>query len=77
MPILHDGQIYNDGDPVHDLGSFELTGYDGNKRFYSGFSADVGKLPKYDSLASESTAYCLDTGDFYYYNAQTKTWIKQ
>lgn len=77
MAIIHDGQIYNDGDPVHDLGSFQLTGYDGNKRFYTGLSADVGKLPKYDNLATDSTARCIDTGDFYYYNAEIKTWHRQ
>lgn len=72
-----DGQFYEDGATVHDLGSFECTGTDGNKRFYTGFSADVDKLPKYDNLATDSTAKCIDNGDFYYYYAPTKTWIKQ
>ena len=74
---VYDGQIYEDNAPVHDLGSFECTGTEGNKRFYTGFSADVGKLPKYDDLATDSTAKCLDTGDFYYYHAPTKTWNQQ
>ena len=74
---LVDGQIYENDVPVHDLGSFECVGVDGkNRRNYEGFSADVGKLPKYDDLEAGSSALCLDTGDFYKYHAKTKTWYK-
>lgn len=72
-----DGQTYKDNAPVHDLGSWECTGKDGNKRFYTGMSTDVDKLPTYDDLATDSTAKCIDNGDFYYYYAPTKTWHKQ
>ena len=74
-----DGQIYEDGQPVHDLGSFEHVGKDkdATQREYEGLSADVGKLPTYDNLEAGSTALCLDNGDFYKYHAKTKTWIKQ
>lgn len=76
--ILHDGQMYKEGEAVPDLGSVECIGTEGNKRFYSGLSADIpAKLPKYDNLATDSTAKCLDTGDFYYYHAPSKTWYKQ
>ena len=74
---LFDGQTYQPGEEIHDLGSFECVDYSGNKRYYSGLSADVDKLPKYDNLATDSTAKCLDTGDFYYYYAPTKTWYQQ
>ena len=72
-----DGQIYQDNEPVHDLGSFEcVSREDVNQRSYEGLSADVDKLPKYDNLEAGSTALCLDTGDFYKYHAKTKTWYK-
>ena len=72
-----DGHIYEDGAVIPDLGSLECTGYEGKKRFYTGLSADFDKLPKYDDLATDSTVKFIDTGDFYYYHAPTKTWYKQ
>ena len=75
--IEHDGQYYNEGEPVHDLGSFEcIDKEDSNQRNYEGLSADVDKLPTYDNLEAGSTAFCLDTGDFYKYHAKSKTWYK-
>lgn len=73
-----DGQFYEDGAPVHDLGSFVCVKREGvNKREYQGYAVDVPKLPKYDNLESGSTAYCIDTGDYYIYYAKTKTWVVQ
>jgi len=72
-----DGQTYYPGQEIWDLGSFVCTDVDGNKRSYSGLSADVDKLPKYDDLGTDSSAKCLDTGDFYYYHAPSKTWFLQ
>lgn len=72
-----DGHIYHEGDEIPDLGSFECVEADGLKRSYSGLSTDIAKLPKYDDLATDSNAKCLDTGDFYYYHAPTKTWYLQ
>ena len=74
MAVIHDGQVYNDGDTLHDLGSFVLIDYDGDKRHYAGMSADIGKLPKYDDLAPNSTAHCIDTNDIYYYDDNAKEW---
>lgn len=76
--IVVDGQVYKEGETIWDLGSFECVGTDGNKRFYSGLSADApAKLPKYENLATDSTAKCLDTGDFYYYHSPSKSWYLQ
>ena len=73
-----DGQFYEDNAQVHDLGSFECVHVEGvNKREYQGFSVDVPKLPKYENLEAGSSAYCLDTGDYYIYHAKTKTWVIQ
>lgn len=74
---IYDGQTYQVGEEIHDLGSFVCVDVDGNKRSYSGLSADVDKLPKYDNLGTDSSAKCLDTGDFYFYHAPSKTWYKQ
>lgn len=76
--MIVDGQYYRKGEEIWDLGSFECVGTEGKKRFYSGLSADApAKLPKYDNLATDSSAKCLDNGDFYYYHAPSKTWHKQ
>ena len=71
-----DGQWYQKGDEIWDLGSFQCTGTEGTKRSYEGLSAHVSKLPKYENLATGSSALCLDTGDYYKYHAPTKTWYK-
>lgn len=46
-------------------------------RGYELLSADVGKLPTSDNLMTGSSAYCIDTGDYYKYEATTKQWYKQ
>ena len=75
--IQVDGQIYEEGQEVWDLGSFECVGHEGNQRYYEGLSADApAKLPKYDNLEAGSTALCLDNGDYYKYHAKSKTWFK-
>lgn len=76
--IIYDGQSYNIGDEIWDLGSFECYEADGNKRHYLGLSTDApAKLPKYDNLGTGSSARCLDNGDYYNYLATTKEWYKQ
>lgn len=72
--VVIDGQFYKQGDEIWDLGSFQCTDVDGQKRSYEGFSTDVSKLPKYENLATGSSALCYDTGDYYKYHAPTKTW---
>lgn len=73
---IFDGQEYEDNEPVHDLGSWECVGYDGDKRMYEGLSTHVDKLPKYDGLGAGSKATCLDTGEIYKYHAKSKAWYK-
>ncbi len=76
--IKVDGHTYNTGDVIPDFGSIKNVGHDGNRRYYSGLSVDMpDKLPKYDDLETDSTAKALDTGDFYYYHAPSKTWYLQ
>lgn len=75
---VFDGQVYQDDEPVWDLGSFECVDKeDTNQRNYEGLSVDAPhKLPTYDNLEAGSSALCLDTGDYYKYHAKSKTWYK-
>ncbi len=71
---LVDGQRYQPGDKIWDLGSFVATSAKGRKRNYEGLSKDVDKLPHY--VDTGSSAFCLDTGDFYKYLRTTDIWYK-
>lgn len=79
---IYDGQLYNPGESLPDLGTWVCTSVDKNAdgimniRNYEGLSTDVAKLPKYDNLGTGSSALCLDTSDFYKYEASTKTWYQ-
>lgn len=77
--IIIDGQTYNVGDTIWDLGSLQCVEIKGEQRSYQGFLKDKFKLPKYDNLATGSSATLIDdTGAestiFAKYDAQTKTW---
>lgn len=74
--VKQDGQVYEAGQEVPDMGSVKCVRADGNTRDYEFLAADLDKLPKYDSLFS-GTAYCIDTVDIYKYDSTNKTWIKQ
>lgn len=67
-----DGQLYEKGEEIWDLGSFIATSVNGNQRSYEGLSTDVSKLPHY--VESGSSALCLDTGDYYKFHKPTDTW---
>ena len=74
----------DDHDGVTDLGSWVCSGVkkdrtygDRQIREYFGLSTDLAKLPTYDDLATGSSAYCVDNGDLYMYNAVGKTWVLQ
>ena len=83
VTTIFDGQTYYPGDSLPDLGSWVCTDVTRNDngelniRNYEGLSADVNKLPKYETgLGTGSSALCLDNGDFYKYEKTTKTWYK-
>lgn len=73
-PTTYDGQLYESGEEIWDLGSFVAVKVKGNQRSYEGLSKDVDKLPHY--VESGSSALCLDTGDYYKYHKPTDTWYK-
>lgn len=73
---VYDGQLYKKGEEIHDLGSFVATSISGNIRNYEGLQKDISKLPTYDSLSTGSSAFCVDTGKLFKYEATTKTWYE-
>ena len=72
--MVYDGQLYQKGDEVPDLGSWVAISADGNIRNYNGLSADISKLPHY--VETGSSAMCLDTGDYYKFHKPSDTWYK-
>ena len=59
-----DGQMYEDGAVIPDLGSLDCVHVsEGNVRDYVGLAADADKLPAY--AGSGSSCLMADTGDFY------------
>lgn len=78
-----DGHIYQAGEDLPDLGSFRCSNVDNGMREYMGLSKDVEKLPtvekypQYKDLKTGSSAYCLDTGDFYFYSQTEDKWFEQ
>lgn len=74
-PTYFDGQWYKTGDEIPDLGSFACVSVEeGNVRNYYGLSKDVSKLPHYASTGS--SAFCVDTGDMYFFLESTDSWYK-
>ncbi len=74
--VVVDGQTYQKGEEIPDLGSIECVSADGAKREYWGLSIDESKLPKYDNLATGSSCLMLDTGEYWGYISYNKTWYK-
>lgn len=77
--VVIDGQTYNEGDTIHELGSLQCVEVRGNQRDYQGLIKDKDKLPKYDDLGTGSSATLIDeTGTestiIGKYDAPTKTW---
>lgn len=70
--MIQDGQFYQKGDEVWDLGSWVAVEIRSSVRHYKGLAADVPKLPRY--AGTGSTAECLDTGEVYKYEKTTGRW---
>ena len=48
-----------------------------HRREYYCLSADVSALPTGDGMYTGCTAYCVDTGDLYMYDAENEQWRMQ
>ena len=80
MAVVFDGQIYENENDIPDMGSIQCVEVRGNQRDYQGFVQDKQKLPKYDDLATGSSAKLVDPNGvektiIANYDAQTKRWI--
>lgn len=76
---VYDGQTYEVGEEIPDLGSLECTDVVGNKRSYFGFQEDEDKLPTYDNLGGGSDATLVDPSGtnatkILYYHTKSKAW---
>lgn len=71
---VFDGQLYEEGDEIPDLGSFVATSVSGNIRNYEGLYADRYKLPKYDNLSTGSSVFFSDNLQLGKYVASKKKW---
>lgn len=58
--MVVDGQRYEKGQDVPDLGNLVCVEVIGNKRKYQGYTEDKLKLPKYDNLGDGSSATLID-----------------
>lgn len=72
--VKKDGQFYEPGQDVPDMGTLVCTSVQGNIRSYEGLVKDVGKLPTY--VATGSSFLASDTGDYYKFEESTAVWNK-
>lgn len=72
--VIRDGQVYQPGEEVPDMGSIVCTSFSGNIRNYEGLQKDLGKLPVY--VETGSSCLMLDTGRFYKFEKTTKKWYE-
>lgn len=79
----YDGHDYKPGEEIPELGSMVATSIDGNIRSYKGLSKDfeslkaASKTDKYKDLGTDSSAYLIDTAQYYKYEATTREWYEQ
>lgn len=79
MAVVFDGHTYENEADVPNMGSIQNVEVRGKQRDYQGFVQDKQKLPKYDDLATGSSATLLDPNGVEStiigkYDEQTKTW---
>lgn len=77
---IFDGQTYQVGEEIPDLGSLECVEVRGNQRDYQGHIQDKQKLPKYDDLGTGSSATLIDPNGIENtivakYDSNTKQWL--
>ena len=80
--VKYDNHEYESKDLIPDFGSIECvwSSEDGRTRNYQGHTIDAQKLPKYDDLATGSSATLIDPNGIEdtiiaKYYASTKQWL--
>ena len=70
--VVQDGQIYEPGDDVPEMGSIFCVESKGNIRYYEGLESDFQKLPVYNDTGS--ACLMIDTGNYYKFEKKTNKW---
>lgn len=64
-------------DTTEQYGSFKLVEIKGNHKMFMGLSSDVTLLPnEMQNTITGSTAFCVDTGEVWFYEESSKTWYQ-
>ena len=64
-------------DTTEQYGSFKLVEVKGNHKMFMGLSSDVTLLPnEMENTITGSTAFCVDTGEVWFYEESSKTWYQ-
>ncbi len=64
-------------DTTEQYGSFKLVEVKGNHKMFMGLSSDVTLLPnEMQNTITGSTAFCVDTGEVWFYEESSKTWYQ-
>lgn len=64
-------------DTTEQYGSFKLVEVKGNHKVFMGLSSDVTLLPnEMQNTITGSTAFCVDTGEVWFYEESSKTWYQ-
>jgi hypothetical protein len=64
-------------DTTEQYGSFKLVEIKGNHKMFMGLSSDVTLLPnEMQNTITGSTAFCVDTGEVWFYEETSKTWYQ-
>lgn len=77
--IIQDGQTYQPGEEVPDLGSISAIDANGNVRKYEGLTSDENKLKYINYVGNGSSATLYnDRGEvrIYHFNDKTKKWYR-
>lgn len=72
--VVVDGQYYEAGQNVPDLGSLVGTKNEDGTRSYSGKNSDASKLPKYPNLLAGSSASLSDGSGLHVYHYDGTDW---
>ena len=80
MAVVFDGHTYENEADVPNMGSIQNVEVRGKQRDYQGLIKDKDKLPKYDNLATGSSALLIDPNGaestiIGKYDAPTKQWL--
>lgn len=72
--VMFDGETYEPGEEIPDMGSLVCVSFNGKKRDYEGLQKDLDKLPSY--VDTGSSCFMIDTGNYYKFEKTTGVWYE-